>query len=193
MRVESKTIYRYSELDQEARDNALEQVRERLYEWIESDDLSEVMIESLGYGLGQHDGGQGQGLRGIELDEWAIDRNGRDYLRISGTLTRETAPNLPWPEDVGYVRLGRVNLEWTGSDRDAWLIDTETGAALYPEWMADRDRDDVRALFDKLDDIIGTALESGCSEYDYLCSEEHARDWIDANDPEVFDADGDWT
>ena len=129
-------------------------------------------------------------MRGVELAEWSIDRNGRDYLQLDGTLTRETAPKLPWPDDVGYLRLGRTNREWTGDDRDAWLIDTETGEALYPEWMADRDREDVVALFDALDDVIRDAVAAGCAEYDYLCSEEHAADWLEANDPELFDANG---
>lgn len=190
MRTEQRVFYRYSELSEEAQETAREEIAQKLHEWIESDELAEVMVESLGFHLGQHEGGQGQGLRGIELEEWSIDRNGRDYLRLDGTLARETAPKLPWPDDVGYVRLGRTNRIWTGDDRDAWLIDEETGEARYPEWMADRDREDVAALFDAIDTVVADALVAGCAEYDYLTSEEYAADWLEANDPEVFDEDG---
>lgn len=192
MRTDCKTIYRYSELPATAAEKAREETRDRLAEWIESDDLDEVMVESLGYTLGQHEGGFEHPLRGVTIAEWSIDRNGRDYLRLDGTLYPETAPKLPWPDDVGYIRLGRTNVVWTGNDRDAWLIDPETGDATCPEWMADSDREDVTTLFDALDAAIAGALESGCQQYDYLTSEEYAAEWLEANDPETFDEAGGW-
>lgn len=185
MRTETRTYYALSELPAAARERAMEIIGSRLAEWIESDELAEDMVESLGYHLGQHQGGEGQPLRGININEWSIDRNGRDYLHIQGTLTPITAPNLPWPDDCGYARFGRTNAEWTGNDRDLWLVDAETG-----EWMADDGREDVQAFWAALDDILAKALADGCAQYDYLCSEEYAREWAEANDPEWFDAEG---
>lgn len=186
MRTETQTIFRFSELTEEAQATALEEVQQRLGEWIESDELAEVMAETLGFELGHHQGGLGEPLIGIELGEWSIDRNGRDYLTIEGSLHRNTTPNLPWPADCSYARFGRRNREWNGNDRDLWLDDA------YPEWMADTDREDVQAFFDAVDDVIAKALAAGCSEYDYRFSEECAREYLDANDPETFNEDGAW-
>lgn len=184
MRQTTTITYRYSELTEDAQEVAREQIRDRLGYWIESEDLEEEMVEVLGYLLGHHSGGLGEPLRGIEISEWSIDRNGRDYLRISGTLHRDTTPNLPWPEDCSYARFGRVNQEWTGSDRNLWLEDSN------PEWMADDDREDVAAFWDAIDAKLSATLEAGCAQYDYLTSEEYATEWLDANDPEMFSVEG---
>lgn len=186
MRTTTTTYLKYSELTtDEARETAAEETAQMLAEAIESDDIECVIIESIGFDLGQHEGGQENPLRGIRVAEWSVGSYD-DHVSIEGMLTAETAPKLPWPPGCTYARFGRTNREWTGNDRDLWLDNSEGGT----EWMAEPDDEGVEAFWDAVDDVLADALKAGQTEQEYMCSTGYANDWLDANDPESFDAEG---
>lgn len=189
----TRRFYAFDELSEEAQEHALEEIREREYLWAceEPDHLAETILYSIADsfkapGFDTYGSGDFPGIRGMELAEWDVDRR---TCSIEGTLTPETAPALPWPADCGYARFGRVEAEWTGNHRGLWLVD-EDGAALYPEWMADEDREDVQAFWEKVDEAMGEAMSAAYQELEYLCGEECARERI-ADMGEDFTETGD--
>lgn len=184
------TTYSFEELSEEAQARAVGEIRERLGgEWWDSydtDSIGEIMLYVLAEklrspGWDTYGPGDFPGIDALTVDSWDLDR-GESY-NLSGTLTRENAPALPWPEDAGYARIGRTNIEWTCDYRDLWYADS------YPEWMLDRDRPDCVAFWDAWDSAVSDAIAAGREEVEYQSSEERAGQYIECNAPE-FDEDG---
>lgn len=95
------TVRRYSfeELGKEAQDKAIEDTRSLLNEWVPE----EYLTEELEYELDRQLGGSASS---IEL-RYSLSYCQGDGVATYGTLKREEAPNLSWPDNVAYVELSR--------------------------------------------------------------------------------------
>jgi hypothetical protein len=95
------TVRRYSfeELGKEAQDKAIEDTRSLLNEWVPE----EYLTEELEYELDRQLGGSASS---IEL-RYSLSYCQGDGVATYGTLKREEAPNLSWPDSVAYVELSR--------------------------------------------------------------------------------------
>lgn len=189
--VTETTVYDVHEL-REHHPDGFERAHDRFAEdyWrsgLGHEEVPEVLTYGIAGGFktpGWDTYGQGDfpGIPGISIDEWDMEY-GREYLRLEGTLCREDAPGLPWPEDCDRARFGRANRDWTGSHRELLLEDS------YPEWIADEEREDVQAFWARLDEIIADALLDARKEVEYRQSEESFLEDALCNDWE-FDEDG---
>lgn len=202
--VTSVTVYRLDELSDQAQERAVEKVREQLYTgFAEHDraDIAVVIVCTLAEKLGTP--GRGEcgvydfpSIDGVSLDGWSLDRAS---IALSGTLTRENAPALPWIDSVGEIKLLSKGSDYT----IVRLVDVEppctcpTDAVLAPH---EPDCPSLRAIvhdmttYHALDgaalEAIKAALEAGEAEWEHRTSTESARDRAEIDDYE-FTADGD--
>ena len=95
------TVRRYSfeELGKEAQDKAIEDARSLLNEWVPEEYLTDELQCELVSQLGGS-------ASSIEL-RYSLSYCQGDGVATYGTLKREEAPNLSWPDNVAYVELSR--------------------------------------------------------------------------------------
>jgi hypothetical protein len=95
------TVRRYSfeELGKEAQDKAIEDARSLLNEWVPEEYLTDELQCELVSQLGGE-------ASGIDL-RYSLSYSQGDGVATYGTLKREEAPNLSWPDNVAYVELSR--------------------------------------------------------------------------------------
>lgn len=95
------TVRRYSfeELGKEAQEKAIEDARSLLNEWVPEDYLTEELQCELVSQLGGE-------VSGIDL-RYSLGYSQGDGVAIYGTIKREEAPLLSWPDSVAYVELTR--------------------------------------------------------------------------------------
>ena len=95
------TVRRYSfeELGKEAQDKAIEDARSLLNEWVPEEYLTDELQCELVSQLGGS-------ASSIEL-RYSLSYSQGDGVATYGTLKREEAPNLSWPDNVAYVELSR--------------------------------------------------------------------------------------
>lgn len=91
--------YSFEELGKEAQDKAIEDTRSLLNEWVPEEYLTDELQCELVSQLGGEAGG-------IDL-RYSLSYCQGDGVAIYGTLKREEAPSLSWPDNVAYVDLTR--------------------------------------------------------------------------------------
>lgn len=104
--------FKYEELSDAAKKTAVEAVAEKLGgDWWNSDDAERVS-ETITYKLAEifqspewDTTGESDfpGIDGITLSGWDLDRG--SYILVSGTVTRENAPGLPWSDSIAHAIL----------------------------------------------------------------------------------------
>jgi hypothetical protein len=99
--MQDYTVRRYSfeELGKEAQYKAIEDTRSLLNEWVPEEYLTEELQRELVSQLG---GEAGE----VEL-RYSLSYSQGDGVATYGTLKREEAPHLSWPDNVAYVELSR--------------------------------------------------------------------------------------
>jgi hypothetical protein len=96
----TKTVYTLGELSDSARQTALEKMSSFIYEWIESDQITEYLNGELaGLLTGTYDGEiSSKELKkrtGLTV-EWSLSNCQGDGVAIYGTLNSDDAPNVEW-------------------------------------------------------------------------------------------------
>lgn len=173
------TVFKLDELDDDARQKAIEQVSGLLTgEWWDSDDMDQVS-ESIAWKFGNVLGtpGDPDSVPGVKVEGWDVGRG--QYVAFKGELTPENAPNLPWVDDIYEVRL------YAERDHTRVCVMSEE-----PEESIEESLDDaVRRMDDAVADAIHEAWKSGRDHMEHVGSEEYAVEHIEANERE-FHADG---
>lgn len=108
--------WKFTELDDETKAKAVENVAEKLGgDWWDEGDIESVR-QVITYQLAEkvkapdwdtYGSGDFPGIDGVKLDGWDIERG--NHVALTGTLTRENAPGLPWVDGVGDVTLTSSN------------------------------------------------------------------------------------
>jgi len=91
--------YSFSELEGDARERAIKDMRNRLLEWIDEREITDYLS-------GQIDDALGGEPISYEL-RYSLGYSQGDGVAIYGRISREEAPNLTWPEGVAFVELTR--------------------------------------------------------------------------------------
>lgn len=123
----SRTVFTLDELDPDARNKAIETLREAAWEDLDSDmvaeDLAGRFIElATGEWVGATSKKQLQDKYGIVI-YWSVAYSQSDDAQISGTLDAETSPNLDWPDSVRMIAIRSNNysgstVTWVDTDDD---------------------------------------------------------------------------
>lgn len=177
------TVYTFDELDEPTQEKAVANIAEKLGGdwWDEHDnnDIRDVMVWTLAeqfgapghldYGVSDY-----PGIPGITIVGWDLDRG--QSLTLSGTITRENAPKLPWVDGLDAIEVEAKR------DHNTY---TRVSDTLTCEQVDALGANMVQAVRDS----VSAAWKAGYGEMGYKSSEEHAREWIDGNEPE-FTADG---
>jgi hypothetical protein len=202
MREITTTVHTFDELSETAQQTAVAAIAEKLGgAWWDSNDVDDVrdeMARTLAAQLGtpghdKHGAADFPGIDGVELVGWSLDRGGE--IAVTGTLTRETAPSLPWTDSIEQVDLkgDRVTLvtvveadRCTCSDVNPWVGHDDGCLYLTPHPTAETDE---AAMEQAVHAALSTAWTAGEQAAEYKSSDEAAREWIESSAPE-FTEDG---
>jgi len=173
--------YSFDELTEEAQATAIDAYREaRDDAWDSSDNesLAETMLYTFAEklrapGWDTYGSGDFPGIPGLTVEGWDLDR-GESYV-VRGTLYRDDAPGLPWPEDATHFSVGNRGYDDTlyGVDADGYDIELDD-AAFSDAWR----------------DALYAALAAGRNELAYLSSDEYLRERLEEGWGETFLEDG---
>ncbi len=195
MRDVTTRVYRFDELTDTAKERAVDVIREKLggdwWDSVDLDDVQDAMVYTLAeelrapgwdtYGVGDF-----PGIDGVQVDGWDIERH--QSLALSGTLTRDNAPALPWVDGIEQVEL-------TGHRSDATsvnLVDADPECTCSPDTYLQPHDEGCPSLLDNpateqqrvtleeaVRDAIRAAWSAGESEGEYKSGEERAREVAD--------------
>lgn len=203
MREVTTRVYRFAELTDAAKERAIESIREKLggawWDSGDNDDVRAVMVYTLAEKLrtpGWDTFGVGDfpGVDGVQVDGWDIERH--QALAVTGTLTRETAPALPWVDGIDHVALkghrsDSTTVELVESDPDCtcspdhYLQPHDPGCPTLADNPATAEQ---RATLEQaVRDALSAAWSDGEKEAEYKTGEEWARQVADTHE---FTADG---
>jgi len=171
------TVRRYSfqELEGKEREKAIEEMRQSLYEVISESDLTEYLTDETMEALG----GESEGIRVA----YSLSYCQGDGVAIYGTIKREDAPDLSWPEGATYVELARN--EW-GIHYSHW---NSFNVDVYDE--EDEVIEDKRIIETQLRDLCRELERKGYKYIEGCSTEEVAIEQLeDAGD--VFTIEGKW-
>lgn len=176
--------YKFDELSDDARDRALADVAAKLGgEWWDSfhdEQVSDSIMYRLASALrspGWDSFGEGDfpGIDGVKLIGWDVGRG--SHVQVSGRLTRENAPALPWSDAIDGVELGG----------DAYGTSVTVFESLDDERSQEALEQACMYFRQAVQDALAEALHAGREQADYMCSTEYAAQWIDGNDPEFYE------
>lgn len=203
MREEITRVYKFDELTDAAKERAIEAIREKLgSDWWDSadnDGVEATMVSTLAENLrtpgwDTHGVGDFPGIDGVQVDGWDIGRH--QALAVSGTLTRETAPGLPWVDGIDHIALKGYRSDSTTVD----LVEADPDCTCSPDHYLDPHDAGCPALADNpataeqrvtleeaVRDVLSGAWSAGEKEAEYKTGEERAREVADNHE---FTEDG---
>lgn len=180
----------FDQLSPTARRRAALTVQDRLggVWWDEDDeaDVRDAMILALAEKLGTPDyldgSGEVHGIPGVSIDEWLFDEP--SSIWVNGSLTRENAPSLPWPDGIASITLAAR----TETGTTVQLIDAQPVCTCSTNEQAPGHDIDCLALLpaavppeqrwrlnNLMRHILEATWEAGRIERDSKTSIEHAR------------------
>ena len=167
--------YSFQELEGEAKEKAIEEMRNSLYEIVGESDITEYLTDMTMEALG----GESESIRLA----YSLSYSQGDGVAIYGTIQREDAPDLSWPEGASYVELNRNEWGIHYSHYNSFNVDAydEEGEVIK----------DSKVLETQLRDLCRELEHKGYKYIEGSCSEEVALDQLaDAGD--VFTIEGKW-
>lgn len=167
--------YSFNELDGKAREQAIQEMRESLYETLPSEALTEYLQERIHQALGGESGG-------IRL-EYSLSYCQGDGVAIYGTIKREDAPDLSWSVGADYLVLGRTQWSNHYSHYNTFSVDvyTEEGELI----------EDSHTIETQLRDLCRQLERDGYKFIEGCTTEEVAIEQLqDSGD--VFTIEGKW-
>ena len=182
----TRQVYLLAELDDTARNAAIELLRNENYENIPSDMISEGLNGELVYLLtGEGVGGitdkELKRLSGLTL-EWRLGYCQGDGVAIYGEIYNDYATQLTWGDAV-YAKLTRTSYGYHYSHPNCFTVE-----------LFDGDGDEIKdndAIADELRDICHKLERYGYAEIDNYTSEPYVIELLNDNPtPRIFNADG---
>jgi hypothetical protein len=188
----TKTVFTLDELSDAARQNALEKMNTWMYEYIESDEITEYLngelfTELTGEFIGEISTNELAKRTGLKLN-WSLSHSQGDGVAIYGVVYAADAPKLEWhnadnarlsPTDYAnfYSHENTFTVEVCGEDENGnyTTLDGDTG-----EEIAEQFRDICRRL-----------KRLGYEQIRNLTGEEAIRGYLDGGDARRFTEDGD--
>lgn len=167
--------YSFQELEGEAKAKAIEEMRNSLYEMVGESDLTEYLTDMTMEALG----GESESIRLA----YSLSYSQGDGVAIYGTIQREDAPDLSWPEGATYVELNRNEWGIHYSHYNSFNVDAydEEGEVV----------EDSKILETQLRDLCRELERSGYKYIDGSCTEEVAIERLE-DSGDVFTIDGKW-
>lgn len=112
----SRTVFTLDELGPDAREKAIENLREEAWETLDSDmiaeDLAGRFIQmATGEWVGATSKNTLKDNYGIRI-YWNLGYTQGDHAYIDGYLHRHETPNLAWPDNVIYANVTRSGRDW---------------------------------------------------------------------------------
>jgi hypothetical protein len=167
--------YSFTELDDKAKEGAITTMRESLYEVISEDDLTEYLTDKVVDAVG----GESEDIKVA----YSLSYCQGDGVAIYGTIKREDAPDLSWPEEASYVELSKNSWGHHYSHWNTFNVD------IYSE--EDEVIENKYILETQLRDLCRQLERDGYKYIEGSTTEEVAIDQLlDAGD--VFTIDGKW-
>jgi hypothetical protein len=167
--------YSFTELDDKAKEGAITAMRESLYEVISEDDLTEYLTDKVVDAVG----GESEDIKVA----YSLSYCQGDGVAIYGTIKREDAPDLSWPEGASYVELSRNSWGHHYSHWNTFNVDIYDGE--------DKVIEDKHILETQLRDLCRQLERDGYKYIEGSTTEEVAIDQLlEAGD--VFTIDGKW-
>lgn len=167
--------YSYQELNSAARERAIEKMRESLHELISESDLTEYLTDEIMMALG----GESEGIRVA----YSLSYCQGDGVAIYGTIKREDAPDLSWPEGATYAELSRNQWGIHYSHYNSFNVD------IYNE--EDEAIEDTRIIEMQLRDLCRELESKGYKYIEGSSTEELAIDQLESAG-DVFTIEGKW-
>lgn len=167
--------YSFEELEEGARERAIREMRESLYEVVEEGEVTEYLTDCTYQALGGREGE-------IKL-AWSLSYSQGDGVAIYGVIRRENAPDLSWPEGAQSVHLVRNSWSNHYSHYNSFNVEVYDGE--------DDTIEDVRIIETQLRDLCRQLERDGYKYIEGCTTEEVALDQVkDAGD--VFTIEGAW-
>jgi hypothetical protein len=159
-------VFSFDELSEDAQETATEEVRAS-YE-VDLDDIGQVIAWALAEALGSpgwdmYGPGDFLGIDGVKLVGWDVGRSWT--IQVTGVLTRENAPKLPWVEGADAVHLATGYHGCTDVG-----VSTDDEGDVTPAW--------VDVMQEEVRDALDFALRAGRNELEYLTGDECARERV---------------
>lgn len=192
----TRRLYTYHELSDKAKRKAMDDLRQALYETLDS----ELVHEALRYhvlleftGKDDHDGTSwswnrhfgehiGKGLR----IEWSLSHCQGDGVALYGRIYREYAPNLTWAEGVEYVDLVRNSWGTYYSHYNTFNVEHYDNEGDYVDVGGESE------ITGELRRLCRNLARVGYASIDAYTSEDYALETIDGDSlPRKYDEDGD--
>ena len=188
----TETVFLLGELSDTAREEALDKIRNELYDWLDSSQITDYLNGELYYALtGTHDGeiSTKELTKRVGLTvEWSLSYCQGDGVAIYGTLNSDDAPNVNWhgastaiftrnSHGHHYSHENCMTVALFSYDENGYEIDADTDTT---EKFAEQFRDLCREL-----------ARSGYAEIEYLTSIDAALEHLANNCPRRFSKDGD--
>ena len=188
----TETVFTLDELSDAARQNALEKMNAWMYDYIESDEITEylngeLVTELTGEFIGQISTNELQKRTGLKLN-WSLSHSQGDGVAIYGTVYAADAPKLEWHNAANarltrngygtyYSHYNTFDLEAFGEDDNLnyTTLDGDTGEAIAEQFR----------------DICRKLERLGYEQIENLTNEDAIRGYLDGGDARRFTENGD--
>ena len=188
----TETVFLLGELSDTAREKALEKMRNVLYEWLDSSQITDHLNGELYYALtGTHDGeistkelSKRVGL----IVEWSLSNSQGDGVAIYGTLNSDDAPNVNWhgASTATFTRNSHGNHYSHEHCMTIALFSYDEAG-----YEIDADKATTETFAEQFRDLCRELARSGYAAIDDLTSEQEVIYYLEWSEPRRFTIDGD--
>ena len=187
----TKTVFTLDELSGTARQNALEKMNTWMYDYIESDEITEylngeLVTELTGEFIGQISSNELQKRTGLKLN-WSLSHSQGDGVAIYGTIYAADAPKLEW-ENATYAQIRPNSLSNYYSHENTFFIEAFGEDA--DGYETDCTEEENEELAEQFRDICRRLKRLGYEQIENLTNEDAIRGYLDGGDARRFTEDG---
>jgi hypothetical protein len=188
----TETVFLLDELSDTAREKAIEKMRNVLYEWLDSSQITEHLNGELYSALtGTYDGhiDTKELTKRVGLTiEWSLSHCQGDGVAIYGTLNSDDAPNVNWhgASTAIFTRNSHAHLY---SHENCMTVELFS----YDEagYEIDADKATTEMFAEQFRDLCRQLARSGYAAIDDLTSEQEVIYYLEWSEPRRFTIDGD--
>jgi hypothetical protein len=172
--------YSFDELNDEAKEKAIEAARNKLYMSLESYETEEFLRFKLEEELGANP---------AEIDiHFSLSYSQGDGVALYGKLNKSEAPNLSWIDGVDHIKL--VKNSWAHHYSHYNTFNVEFYDENYEEIIYSLIGEPAQVLAEQIRNICGTLENYGYRFIEDNYSEKSAIEYITNNYENVFTIDG---